>query len=195
MRSSGGRTTTSIHLKSMPLNFWGSGSVRYKKGRPKVAPAAVYLGDASDVLGRKTNGARWADVLPAKLLFMSPPYFKLTNYHYDQWLRLWVLGGRPDAARSGETNRGKFENRRGYRNLLEGVFKKCAKLLSKDAVVYVRTDCRPETFSVTEEVLRDTFPRKRMFRRARPFERPTQTRLFGDVSEKVGEVDLVLLPN
>lgn len=28
-----------------------------------------------------------------KLIVTSPPYIEITDYHEDQWLRLWLLGG------------------------------------------------------------------------------------------------------
>jgi len=167
---------------------------RYAKGRPNLAPSNVYLGDATKLLSRRPLDVRGSELLPARLLLTSPPYYKITNYHYDQWLRLWLLGGRPDAARSGEVNRGKFENLRSYRALLERVLSASARLLTDDAVVYVRTDRRPETLSATREVLKEVFPQKSYSERARPFKAPTQTRLFGDATSKVGEVDVVLLP-
>ena len=190
-------TSRSLHPPQVdPVTFLAKRVAwRYEKGTPQVSPAKVYLGDATLLLGNKTSGVCRSDLFPAKLLFTSPPYFKLTNYHYDQWLRLWLLGGRADPTRSGRPNRGKFENRADYRALLRRVFSGCAKLLSRDAVVYVRTDRRPETYCVTREVLREVFPTKRVVRRLRPFRRPTQTHLFGDNSRKVGEVDLVLLPS
>jgi hypothetical protein len=27
------------------------------------------------------------------LLFITLPYYSITDYHADQWLRLWMLGG------------------------------------------------------------------------------------------------------
>jgi len=137
---------------------------------------------------------RNSDAELARLLFTSPPYFGLTNYHYDQWLRLWLLGGPPNALRVGGSHRGKFEHRERYRNLLLKVFGNAAKLLSSDSVVYVRTGRQKITYKTTLEVLGQVFPEKRLFRKAQPFLRPTQTRLFGDHSAKVGEVDLILLP-
>lgn len=168
---------------------------RYAKGVPdSTRGSRVYLADATRFLNR-CGGLLKSYTSPAKLLFTSPPYFGVTNYHYDQWLRLWVLGGRPDPARSGELHRGKFEHPDAYRDLLNSVFTLSASMLAPDAVVYVRTDRRPETYDVTREVLKSVFPHKRLRRRLRPFERPTQTHLFGDKSKKAGEVDLVLVPN
>ena len=54
------------------------------------AASRVYLNDNVRLLPElATRGAP-----RAKLLLTSPPYFGVTNYHYDQWLRLWLLGGR-----------------------------------------------------------------------------------------------------
>jgi hypothetical protein len=133
---------------------------RYAKGRPELSPSTVYLGDASRLLGGRSGAVYNSELLPATLLLTSPPYWGVTNYYYDQWLRLWLLGGRPDPRRSGELNKGKFEHPIAYRTLLERVFGGCAKLLKKDAVVYVRTDHRPETYEVTRAVLKATFPQK-----------------------------------
>jgi hypothetical protein len=73
--------------------------------------------------------SRWSErkIQPARLLLTSPPYFRLTNYHYDQWLRLWMLGGSPTANRLGEENRGKFEGRVAYSKLLVTAFRKASE--------------------------------------------------------------------
>ena len=36
---------------------------------------------------------------PVRAVITSPPYFALTSYEEDQWLRLWFLGGPPSARR------------------------------------------------------------------------------------------------
>jgi len=131
---------------------------------------------------------------PARLLLTSPPYFDVTNYHYDQWLRLWMLGGAPNACRAGGKYKGKFENRISYQELLLRAFRKSSELLAKDATVYVRTGRQTITRETTVTALRTAFPRHTMSSSARPFTRPTQTRLFGDHTQKVGEMDLVLTP-
>jgi hypothetical protein len=167
---------------------------RYAKGRPTAYASHVYLGDSVKLLPKVAHHRRARDLTRVRLLFTSLPYFGLTNYHYDQWLRLWLLGGPPNALRAGGRYRGKFEHRERYRALLFKVFDKAAKLLSSDSVVYVRTDRRKITYQTTLEVLSQVFPGRRLLRKARPFRRPTQTRLFGDHSAKAGEVDLILLP-
>jgi hypothetical protein len=167
---------------------------RYAKGQPEKSNSRVYLGDSThrlkDLARKKgPNGIR-----PARLLLTSPPYYAITNYHYDQWLRIWLLGGPPNALRAGGAVRGKFEDRKRYRELLRCVFSLASELLTDDATVYVRTDKREITYTTTAEVLKDVFPGKKFRSEVKPFNRPTQTRLFGDHAEKAGEVDLILSP-
>jgi hypothetical protein len=162
---------------------------RYAKGLPECdRRSQVYLGDSAALLKRVGN------VIPrrASLLFTSPPYYGLTNYHYDQWLRLWLLGEAPDARRKPGRHRAKFENRNGYEQLLRVVFTRAASLLTPNATVYVRTGRQQVTRQVTREVLREVFPKKRLQSVLQPFRTRTQTSLFGDHSAKLGEVDLIL---
>lgn len=166
---------------------------RYAKGIPKLRGSHVYFGDSLDVLPRlqrTLNGKA-----KAKLLFTSPPYFGLTNYHYDQWLRLWLLGGPPNALRVAGRNRGKFEHTRMYSRLLLTIFRKAARCLREDAVVYVRTGSDKMTRSTTRAALCEAFPRKQLEEHVRPFDRPTQTKLFGDGAVGgSGEIDIVMRP-
>ena len=165
---------------------------RYARGTPKQCEGGMILGDSQVALGRL--GRKMADSgSPGfDLLLTSPPYCGVTNYHYDQWLRLWMLGG-PDAPVSREDYcEGRFVSRDAYRVLLENVFSACSRLLSDDATVYVRTDARKYTHDTTLAVLRQAFPGKAVRQETKPFMRKTQTALFGDASAKPGEVDIIL---
>jgi hypothetical protein len=166
----------------------------YARGVPESTGSHIYLGDSVAKLPELIASARSRKLLRVSLLFTSPPYYQLTNYHYDQWLRLWLLGGSPSATRVRGIHRGKFENRRAYRTLLERVFGAAAMMMKRDGIVYVRTDRRAFTHRTTIEVLREIFPRKRLLRRLRPVRSQTQTRLFANGISQPGEVDLVLLP-
>lgn len=167
---------------------------RYAKGTPKKTNSRVYLGDSVRRLKDLTQRMGPLGIRPARLLLTSPPYYGITNYHYDQWLRLWLLGGPPNALRVGGAVCGKFEHRERYRDLLHGVFSGASQMLTGDATVYVRTDRREFTFVTTTAVLRQVFPDKELRCEEKPFDRPTQTRLFGDHEKKDGEVDLILSP-
>jgi DNA modification methylase len=163
---------------------------RYAKGIPEPqTQSRAYLGNSLDYV------RRLRDHLPrqAALLFTSPPYYDLTNYHYDQWLRLWLLGEGPDASRKPGPHRGKFENRHRYEGLLRTVFSRAAMLCTPDATVYVRTGRQQITLQATRLALGEAFPHHRVIRRMQPFRGPTQTHLFGDRAVKAGEVDLILV--
>lgn len=165
---------------------------RYARGTPVVTNSHIFLGDCT----RRVEGlaSRWSEgkLQPVKLLLTSPPYFGLTNYHYDQWLRLWMLGGRPDANRPGGKYRDKFESKAAYSRLLVTAFRKASAYLAPDAVIYVRTGSRAATYEATTSALYEVFPDHSLIVQDRPYTRPTQTRLFGDHEPKLGEVDLVL---
>jgi len=171
---------------------------RYAMGIPKSKKSKAYLGDSTSVLARLKGKLTTHGLRRPSLLLTSPPYFGITNYHYDQWLRLWLLGGPPTDRRklnpySGK-NRGKFANRGAYSRLLTTVFQRASKLLKPDCFVYVRTDRREPTLAITKVAVTAAFPRHRIQRVNRPIEGETQTRLFGNGDPRTGEVDLVLAP-
>lgn len=160
---------------------------RYKYGTPDLGASTVLLGDSTSVIPTRVRlgEPRW------KLLLTSPPYSGVTNYWYDQWLRLWMLG-EPPAANTGDAKTGRFCDAVRYRKMLEVVFFAAAENAARGAIVYVRTDARERSAVVTEEVLRAAFPRKRMRRIARPFAGRTQTDLFSAAKSPLGEVDYIL---
>jgi hypothetical protein len=138
------------------------------------------------------NGSR----KPYSLLFTSPPYCNITHYHYDQWLRLWMLGGPERPEKKESYHRGRFASKELYRKLLEDIFKKAAQVMAENSVIYVRTDAREFTLTTTREVLSQCFPSHKEQLIPRPVNGKTQTALFGDKSEKPGEMDILLtLPN
>lgn len=164
---------------------------RYKKGTPNLA-GEVLLGDSVQLLN--SNRRRRAFALPFDLLFTSPPYYGVTNYHYDQWLRLWMLGHGPTPRWQGGRWQRKFQSRSDYLALFEGVFGGAASHMRDNAIVVVRTDAREFTHSATVEALRTAFPNKDLREEPRPLKRQTQTALYGDTSEKPGEVDVIMTP-
>jgi hypothetical protein len=125
---------------------------RYAKGLPNLSDGKMYLGDSTSLIQRLIGRVNRHEINRFSLLFTSPPYFGLTNYHYDQWLRLWMLGGTELPTWTGEKWRGKFESRPGYRDLLEKVFLGCSKVLKRNATVYVRTDARTFTLVVQKSL-------------------------------------------
>lgn len=165
---------------------------RYAKGLPHLNGSRIYLGDCNDVLNRIRKTLADKGRLPVRLIFTSPPYFGVTNYHYDQWIRLWLLGYPPEPNSSLGKNRERFQREEEYRSLLETTFHKISCLTDKESVIYVRTDSRQFTLETTRNVLERTFPDKEMKVIAQPVTGTTQTRLFGNHSTKNGEVDFIL---
>lgn len=173
---------------------------RYARGRPHVSPGCeVHLGDCAERLAtwRPAEGAR------VQLLFTSPPYLGVTDYHYDQWLRLWLLGRgpeRPAPKAERPTHCARFRDVPAYRELLRGVFLRAARHLAAEGTVYVRTDQRDLTLDVTRAALREAFPGHRMREVNHRFASSTQTGLFGGragvrTAAGGGEVDLILSPS
>jgi hypothetical protein len=160
---------------------------RYRKGNPRLKGGRVLFGDSEVVLPRLRPAK------PFSLLFTSPPYCDVANYHYDQWLRLWMLGGPPHPKYSFGEHKSKFASLVKYRSLLENVFRFSATHLTRNAVVYVRTDARERTYQCTRDALAKAFRGRRIVEISRPFVRPTQTALFGDKRRKPGEIDLIIV--
>nr|WP_238814186.1 DUF6088 family protein [Herbaspirillum rubrisubalbicans] len=164
---------------------------RYKMGvvenAEDVERPTILLGDARTVL-RRTPKA-----FEANLILTSPPYYGVTNYRYDNWIRLWLLGEGPTLPQTDAWAR--HGNKEEYRELLNRTFTVCKKKSTEDAVIYVRTDARKFTLESTVDVLRGVWPDKRLYFAFDGFKKATQTALFGDKELKPGEVDLLLLPS
>jgi len=166
---------------------------RYRHGIPEIAKSHMYLGDCLQVLPRLARELCASGSRRPRLVLTSPPYFGITNYHYDQWIRLWLLGGPPAPRSSGHANRGKFENLVRYKAMLLSAFTYAAAIASKRCVVYVRTYARPLTLAATKTALIAAFPEHELHRRTRPYPNGTQSQLFGQKS-RYAEADLVLTP-
>lgn len=168
---------------------------RYAKGVVQADESRVFLGNSISVLPQLERCLHEDKMPKAKLLLTSPPYFGVTNYHYDQWLRLWLLGFETEAYVARGPYRGRFTNPVYYRSLLKKVFCRAARVVADDAVIYVRTSKDEFTKEATLEAMREAFPKKLLVEKYQPFRKPTQTHLFGDKTPKAGEVDLMLMPS
>jgi hypothetical protein len=160
---------------------YAKGIAESKEDRPKII-----LQDA------RTAIAELAGDISADLIFTSPPYCGVTNYQYDNWIRLWLLG--EGASLPGGDAKQRFSNKIDYQHLLNGAFTACSMRTKKNAAVYVRTDAREFTLQATISALTLAWPEKEAFFAYDGFKKATQTALFGDSSNKPGEVDLLLLP-
>jgi hypothetical protein len=72
-----------------------------------------------------------------KLVITSPPYLDITDYHEDQWLRLWFLGGasKPIGGQGKDDRHRRIES---YWQFLREAWKGVAPLLQPSAQVVIR---------------------------------------------------------
>lgn len=158
---------------------------RYAKGfNTAKGRSQLYFGDARAGLKRYSGDL-------ASLVLTSPPYLGVTNYQYDNWIRLWALGG-PELPDWSQKQR--YGNREKYEVLIEEVFTALATKCRTDATIVVRTDARQFTLETTAYAMDRNWPNHTLFGRRSKASKPTQTSLFGDKSEKPGEIDLIALP-
>lgn len=163
---------------------------RYQKGilqcSSGIAHPEILLGDNRNTI-LKTKAEFQAD-----LIFTSPPYYGITNYRYDNWIRLWLLGEGPALPEADSSAR--HGNQVEYQKLLEQTFSVCKTRAKEEAKIYVRTDARQFTLETTVNSLRKIWPDKDLYFAFDGFKKATQTALFGDKEKKPGEVDLLLIP-
>lgn len=164
---------------------------RYAKGIPENHTGFVHLGDSIQHLEELILRIKMSELPKFTLLFTSPPYYNVTSYHYDQWLRLWMLGEGTTPAKSGGQFQNGFWSKDSYFTLLDSVFRQSAKLLDDRAIILVRTDQRQFTKHTTIDILKKIFPNKEIKITASEV-RISQTALFGDKTIKPGEVDILL---
>jgi len=162
---------------------------RYAKGTPITEyETKVLFGDSTKILPglAKRNKEKFS------LLFTSPPYYSLTDYHVDQWLRLWILGGNDNSKSLKEKYKDRFNNKNDYYNLLDLVFNNCSEMMKNKSTIYVRTDVRQFTYETTLTVLTKNFPNHQMNIIQAPVNTKTQTEILGNRSSKKGEIDIIL---
>ncbi|SFD37754.1 DNA methyltransferase [Flavobacterium phragmitis] len=165
---------------------------RYKNGTPKITDSSILFGDSSDELEKIAQSAK-EDEIKFSLLFTSPPYWSITDYYADQWLRLWMLGESAIPKSNAHKHKGRFGSKVEYYNLLDKVFGYCSKIMNEErSTIYIRTDVREYTFNTTLEILKKHFPFHTVAIKKQPFKKKTQTEIHGNSSKESGEVDIIL---
>lgn len=164
---------------------------RYEKGKPNLKNGKFLLGDSTIKLNNLLRRSKNQN-FKFKLLFTSPPYYSVTDYYADQWLRLWLLGGSTEPKRMDDKHKNRFISKSDYFDLLDKVFGDCSKLMDKKSIIYVRTDRRKFTFDTTLMILKKHFPNHNVQITDKPFTKKTQTEIHGNKSAESGEIDIVL---
>jgi DNA modification methylase len=167
-------------------------SWRYKKGKPEGCDSSIIFGDSTVELEKIVPKAQKSGIR-FSLLFTSPPYWSVTDYYADQWLRLWLLGGLEIPKSRQHKHKGRFVSKDDYKGLLDVVFCNCANLMAKNSTIYVRTDRRDFTFNSTLEILKKYFPKHKTKVVERLFSKRTQTELHGNKSSETGEIDIIMI--
>ncbi len=156
--------------------------------------AKIIRGDAAEILPDCQEKS-------FNLLFTSPPYFGVTDYRQDSWIRLWMLREGPPLP---DWKKDKTTIRQAsYRDKLYDVFEKASKLLKPNGVVWIRTDARAFTQNTTRQIIRKLWPNRKLFMRYDRPEKLTQTAHFlsaaqraaqagGNTSAKPGEIDFLI---
>ncbi|MGH7138279.1 MAG: hypothetical protein ACREHD_21225, partial [Pirellulales bacterium] len=75
---------------------------------------------------------------PIRCVITSPPYFDVTNFEEDQWLRLWFLGGppRPTTRRISRDDRHTFAGN--YWRFIADMWRCLGVILARSAHVVIR---------------------------------------------------------
>ena len=160
---------------------------RYAKGVPrssKIQAPIIALGPAANVLPETDS--------PATLVVTSPPYSNVTNYQTNNWLRLWALGVGPSLPKWNQDQ--KFICQKEYRKMLKGSLSTTLERTHADTVWYIRSDKRPRTKDIITSVMKDLLPNHRLYELSAPYNKRTQTALYGDDEPKPGEIDLLYMP-
>lgn len=168
---------------------------RYEKGVPKTETNKIKMADSTKALKKEHDDFASKIGRKCSLFFTSPPYYGVTNYHKDQWLRLWMLGGQEAPLWASEKHKGRFDSKDEYINLLDKIFETASQIMDKKGVVYVRTDTRDFTKSKTLDALHKHFPDWEEKIVDSPVTKKTQTIILGNTSSKQGEVDIILFKN
>jgi hypothetical protein len=92
---------------------------------------------------RMCDARRCSDFFPGlkgevRLIVTSPPYFNVTSYEEDQWLRLWLLGYAPKPTYGKISKDDRHENKRSYWAFLTEAWRGIAPLAREDAVFVCR---------------------------------------------------------
>ncbi len=111
-------------------------SFRYES-EPPEGEAIVLHRDMRDL-------PRIRETLPQRIscVITSPPYFDVTDFEEDQWLRLWFLGGpaRPTSGRLSRDDRHSFEAE--YWRFIADMWRSLGAVVSRTAHIVIRIGSR-----------------------------------------------------
>jgi hypothetical protein len=81
---------------------------------------------------------------PIRLAVTSPPYFDVTNFEEDQWLRLWFLGGPPHPTRHRVSRDDRHESQQKYWSFIADMWRMLGTVIAPRGHVVIRLGARGE---------------------------------------------------
>lgn len=93
---------------------------------------------------------------PIRCVVTSPPYFDVTNFEEDQWLRNWFLGGPAHPTYHRLTRDNRHETSAGYWGLIADMWRGLGHVLAKGAHVVIRFGSKGVTPEYMIDVLSAT---------------------------------------
>jgi len=79
---------------------------------------------------------------PIKCVITSPPYFDVTSFEEDQWLRLWFLGGPPYPTNGRVSQDDRHRREEDYWSFIADMWRSLGKLTDSKAHVIIRIGSR-----------------------------------------------------
>ena len=73
-----------------------------------------------------------------RCVITSPPYFDVTDFEEDQWLRLWFLGGPPCPTRNRLSRDDRHESAGKYWSFIADMWRMFGEVLAKEADIVIR---------------------------------------------------------
>jgi len=97
-------------------------------------------GSSVTLLGDMRDLPRSSDLFPGKIkcVITSPPYFSVTRFEEDQWLRLWFLGGPPHPTYNRVSRDDRHESRTGYWRMITDMWRVLGNVCDRNAHVVIR---------------------------------------------------------
>jgi hypothetical protein len=75
---------------------------------------------------------------PIRCVITSPPYFDVTSFEEDQWLRLWFLGGPPRPTRGRISRDDRIEDADSYWSMIADMWRSLGAILAEKSNVIIR---------------------------------------------------------
>ncbi len=105
---------------------------RYRSSPPE-GTAEVFRSDMRDLPDHISKHPE-----PIRCVITSPPYFDVTNFEEDQWLRLWFLGGKPSVDSGRFSRDDRHSDADAYWKFIADMWRVFGRILGPKAWILIR---------------------------------------------------------